>query len=72
MNGNKGAFVKVDIKTGGSSEVVKKAFEICRVLRDGFYNDEGIVSILKDRAREIVDKRVEKKSLAGGLEEKLL
>jgi hypothetical protein len=42
------------------------------MLRDSTNDDEGVVSVLKNGAGKVVDKRVEKQPLTGGQEEKLL
>jgi hypothetical protein len=42
------------------------------VLRDGPGNNQGVVGILKDRARKVIDQGVEKQPVTRSPEEKLL
>jgi hypothetical protein len=42
------------------------------VLRDGPDNNQGVVGILKDRARKAIDQGVKKQPVTRSLEEKLL
>jgi hypothetical protein len=69
---DEGAFVVVDGKTRGSREVIQNLFEIGNVLRDSANDYEGIVSILENRAREVVHQGVQKQPLMGGTEDQLL
>jgi hypothetical protein len=58
LDGNGDAFVEIDDETGGRREAIQESLEICNMLRDGPDDNEGIIGILKDRAGEVVDKRV--------------
>jgi hypothetical protein len=42
------------------------------MFRDSPNNNEGIISVLQDRARQIIDKRVKKEATSGGVQDKLL
>jgi hypothetical protein len=58
LDGNGDAFVEIDDETGGRREAIQDSLEICNMLRDGPDDNEGIISVLKDSAGEVVDKRV--------------
>jgi hypothetical protein len=58
LDENEGAFVEIDDETSGRQEAVQDSLEICNMLRDGPDDNEGIISVLKDSAGEVVDKRV--------------
>ena len=72
FNGNKGALVKIYVKTSGGREGVQEGFEISDMLWICANNNEGVIGILEDGAREVVDKWVKQEAISGGIEEKLL
>jgi hypothetical protein len=47
-------------------------FEVGDMVRDGSNNDEGVVGVLEDGARKVIDKGVEEKASKGGQAEHLL
>jgi hypothetical protein len=63
--------VEVDGEAGCSREIVESRFKIGDMVRDSADDDQGIVSVLKDRARKIIDKRVEEEPITRGMEEEL-
>jgi hypothetical protein len=69
---NKDAFVVIDIETRGSREVTKKGLEVTDVSQNGANDDKGVIRILENRERKIINKGVEKKPRARGMKQKLL
>jgi hypothetical protein len=69
---NKGVFVEVDSQASVRGESVKGSFKVGNMLGDGPDDDEGIISILENRTRKVVDQGVKQKPLTRGLEKKLL
>jgi hypothetical protein len=53
------AFVEVDGKTCGRSKEVKEPFKVSHMLRDGSNDDESIVGVLQNGAREVIDQGVQ-------------
>jgi hypothetical protein len=72
FDGNKGAFVIVNVEASGVRKVCQEFFEIGRVLRDSPNDYESIVGILQDRARKVINKWVKEQSLPRGAQEELL
>jgi hypothetical protein len=72
LDRNESALVEVDGEAGCSREIVESRFKIGDMVRDSADDDQGIVSVLKDRARKIIDKRVEEEPITRGMEEELL
>jgi hypothetical protein len=70
--GDKSALVKVDGKTSGSGEGVQKRFKVVNMLRNSADDDEGVVSILENRAGEIIHQRMKQKAVPRSREQKLL
>jgi hypothetical protein len=42
------------------------------MVRDSADDDQGIINVLKDRARKVIDQRVEEEPIPRGLEKELL
>jgi hypothetical protein len=59
FDGNKHAFVVVNIKASGFGEVIKELFKVSSMLWDRPINDKSVIGILKNRALHIINKRVE-------------
>ena len=53
-------------------EGVKDIFKIDDMSGNGMDDDEGVISVLENQARKVVDQRVEEESIPGGMEEQLL
>ena len=64
--------MKVYIEPGGRREGIKNGFQVRNMLGVSSNDDEGIVSILKNRTGEVVDKWVEEKASARGMKDALL
>jgi hypothetical protein len=58
LNGNKGTFMEIDGETGGRREIIKDLFEVRNMLGDSPDDDKGVISVLKDGARKVIDERV--------------
>jgi hypothetical protein len=64
--------MEVNSEPHGRGEGVESPLEVSHMLRDGPDDDEGVIGVLEDGTRKIVDKRVEKEPITRSLEEKLL
>jgi hypothetical protein len=72
LDRNESTFVEVDGEASCCREIVKSRFKIDDMVRDSADDDQGIISVLKNRARKIIDKGVEEEPITTGLEEELL
>jgi hypothetical protein len=50
--------MEVDDEASGRREIVKHLFQVDDVLGNGADDDEGVVSVLEDRAGEVVNEGV--------------
>jgi hypothetical protein len=64
--------MKIDGKAHGRGEIIENTFQVNDMLRDGTDDDEGVIGILKDRARKVVNQRMEEQPLTRGQEKQLL
>jgi hypothetical protein len=55
---DEGAFVEVDGKPSSSREIVQDTLQISHMLRNSADDDEGVIGVLEDRARKVVDQGV--------------
>jgi hypothetical protein len=64
--------VEVDGEPGGRRKVIEDLFEVRNVFGHSSYDDESVIGVLKDRAEEVINERVEEKPLPRGLQDHLL
>jgi hypothetical protein len=69
---NESAFVEINVEPSGHREIIQESFKVSNMVRDGSNDNEGVISILEDGTREIIDKRVKEKTFTRGVEQELL